>query len=307
MLHGPEGAAKSACQRLIKSLVDPSSTVLLRLKKKEEDIILQLAHNYLIYYDNVSELKEWISDLLCMAATGTSFSKRLLYFDEEEMVFELIRAIGFNGINLAANKADLLDRGLNIELEGIDETVIKTFEKEILPKFNSLKPQVLSCIFDIVSKVLKMEAEGGIGLNSRSRMADWEEYAEMISRCMGYKDMEFINAYRENRKTKTEVIIDETPVAEAIVNLMVLEKLEQVADGNGGGSWTQNLERELIWTGSPSQLLALLKPIASDDLKIDVYRNELWPKAPRILSRRLNQVKTSLKGSRNLHNQKPES
>jgi hypothetical protein len=298
MLHGPEGAAKSACQRLIKSLVDPSSTTLLRLKKKEEDLILKLAHNYLIYYDNVSEIPEWISDLLCMAATGTSFSKRMLYFDEEEVVFQLIRAIGFNGINLAASKADLLDRGLNIELEKIDETAILTFEKEILPRFDALKPKVLSYIFDIISKVLKLEAEGGIKLESRTRMADWEEYAEMISRCMGYEPMEFINAYKENRKTKSEVIIDETPVAEAVVSLMVLERLQMIANGNGGGTWWQEGldEQELIWTGSPSQLLGLLNPIAADELKIDIQRNDLWPKAPHILTRRLKQVKSSLEG-----------
>lgn len=42
MLHGQEGAAKSACEKLIKILVDPSSTLLLRLKRKEDDLILQL-------------------------------------------------------------------------------------------------------------------------------------------------------------------------------------------------------------------------------------------------------------------------
>ena len=231
-----------------------------------------------------------------MAATGTSFAKRVLYFDEDEIIFQLIRAVGFNGINLAAEKADLLDRGLNIELEGLDITEIKRFEKEILPKFNRIKPQVLSYIFDIVSKVLRMEAVGGINLDSRTRMADWEEYAEMIARAMGYKEMEFINAYRQNRQKKLEVIIDETPIAQAIVNLMVYDKLSKVANGNGSGDWSEGLSKELVWTGTPSQLLGLLKPIAADDLKIDIARNELWPKAPHILSRRLNQVKSSLKG-----------
>jgi hypothetical protein len=128
MLHGPEGAAKSACQKIIKRLADPSSTSLLKLRQREDDLILQFADNYLIYYDNVSQIPEWISDLFCMIATGTSFSKRMLYFDDQEMVFELIRPIGFNGINLAASKADLLDRGLNIELEEIGENQIKLFE-----------------------------------------------------------------------------------------------------------------------------------------------------------------------------------
>ncbi len=96
------GLAKSACQLLIKWLVDPTSTRLLKLRMKEDDLILQLAHNYLVYYDNLADIPEWISDLFCQAATGTSFSKRMLYSDDQEIVFELTRAIGFNGINLGS-------------------------------------------------------------------------------------------------------------------------------------------------------------------------------------------------------------
>ena len=102
MLHGPEGAAKSACQLLIKWLIDPTSTRLLKLRMKEDDLILQLAHNYVVYFDNLSDIPEWISDLFCQAATGTSFSKRMLYSDDQEIVFELTRPIGFNGINLGS-------------------------------------------------------------------------------------------------------------------------------------------------------------------------------------------------------------
>ena len=142
----------------------------------------------------------------------------MLYFDAREMVFELIRPIGFNGISLAANRTDLLDRGLNIELEGISEIKIKLFDKEIIPEFERLKPFVLSYIFDTVSKVLAFEYETGgkgLGLKSRSRMADWEEFAEIIVRCIGFKPFQLLDAYRTNREKKTEVILEESPVAQA--------------------------------------------------------------------------------------------
>lgn len=298
MLHGSENAAKSTCQLLIKWLVDPTSTRLLKLRKKEDDLIIQLAHNYLVYYDNVSEIPSWISDLFCMVATGASFSKRMLYFDDQEIVFELTRPIGFNGINLAANKADILDRGLNIELEGIDETRQKSLEKEILPEFDRLKPYVLSYIFDIISKVLafEYETEGkGLELRSRSRMADWEEYGEIIARCMGFEPFQFLDAYRTNREKKTEVIMESSPIMQAIVKLMVEDKLKAVANGNGSGSYTKGFNRELVWDGSFGQLFTVLKPIAADELNIDVRQNELWPKAPNVLSRRIARISSSLK------------
>ena len=297
MLHGPEGAAKSACQKIIKRLVDPTSTSLLKLRQREDDLILQFADNYLIYYDNVSQIPEWISDLFCMIATGTSFSKRMLYFDDQEMVFELIRPIGFNGINLAASKPDLLDRGLNVELDEICENQIKLFEREIIPQFDKLKPYLLSYIFDMISKVLafEYETEGkGLQLASRTRMADWEEYGEIIARCMGLEPFRFLDAYRANREKKIEVILEESPIAQAVVKLMVEEKLMEVANGNGSGSWIRGFNQELIWRGSPSQFLAALKPIANYDLSIDTNNKQLWPKAPNVLMRRMAKIRKSL-------------
>jgi hypothetical protein len=175
---------------------DIDATIYDEIKNRENNIVYgdrsseyveKVSMTMTDYVDIINELKKLALKHLKMEDKKKAFENEYeskLKTKEREMVFELIRAIGFNGINLAANKADLLDRGLNLELEGIDEKKIKMFEKEILPKFNTIKPQVLSYIFDIVSKVLKMEAEGGIGLESRSRMADWEEYTEMISRCM---------------------------------------------------------------------------------------------------------------------------
>lgn len=188
----------------------------------------------------------------------------MLYFDDQEIVFELTRPIGFNGINLAANKADILDRGLNIELEEINENQIKLFEREIIPEFDRLKPYLLSYIFDIISKVLIFEYETeskGLELRSRSRMADWEEYGEIIARSVGLEPFQFLDAYRANREKKTEIIMEESPVAQAIVKLMVEDKLREVANGNGSGSRTQGFNQELIWTDSSSQLYAVLKPI----------------------------------------------
>ena len=51
-------------------------------------------------------------------------------------------AIGFNGINLAATKADLLDRGLIIQTETIPNGNRRR-RKAIWNKFYSIRPQLL--------------------------------------------------------------------------------------------------------------------------------------------------------------------
>jgi hypothetical protein len=104
ILHGEQGAAKTALEELIRSVVDPSSAATLTFPGTIEELIQQLSHNYLAYYDNVSTISDWISDQLCRAVTGSGFSKRELYSNDSDIIYNFKRAIGFNGINLVASK-----------------------------------------------------------------------------------------------------------------------------------------------------------------------------------------------------------
>ena len=105
MVHGEQGSAKSMLQELIKMLVDPDIVKTFSFPKDLAELVQQLSHNALVYYDNLSRIPGWISDLLCRATTGSGFSKRSLYTNDEDLVYSLMRAIGFNGINLAADES----------------------------------------------------------------------------------------------------------------------------------------------------------------------------------------------------------
>jgi hypothetical protein len=89
---------------------------------------------------NVSNIGDWISDQLCRAVTGGGFSKRELYTDDDDIIYNFKRCIGFNGINLAATKLDLLDRGLIIKLERILEERMRKI-KDVWNDFEKLRPQ----------------------------------------------------------------------------------------------------------------------------------------------------------------------
>ena len=140
MLHGEQGSAKTTLQELIKMLVDPSIVKTLTFPRDINELVQQLSHNYIAYYDNISIIKEQISDALCRAVTGSGFSKRQLYTDDDDIIYNFIRCIGFNGINLAATKADLLDRGIIIQLERILKENRRKIE-DIWKDFEILRPQ----------------------------------------------------------------------------------------------------------------------------------------------------------------------
>ena len=190
MLHGEQGSAKTTLEELIKMLMDPSVVKTFAFPKDINEFIQQLAHNYVTFYDNISTIRDWVSDLLCRAVTGSGFSKRVLYTDDDDFIYSLKRCVGFNGINLGATKADLLDRGLIIQLERVAKEKWRKIE-DIWKEFEEIRPQLLGYILDILVKVLAWRKTRTLRL-TLSRMADWTEYGEIISRCTGHKEKNFL-------------------------------------------------------------------------------------------------------------------
>jgi hypothetical protein len=76
MLHGEPKAAKTTAQELIRSLVDPSPAKTFSLTKNRVQLAQLMMHNYICYFDNISDISDEISDALCRAVTGEAFSKR---------------------------------------------------------------------------------------------------------------------------------------------------------------------------------------------------------------------------------------
>jgi hypothetical protein len=195
-----------------------------------------------------------------------------LYTDDDDVIYNFKRCIGFNGINLGATKADLLDRGLIIQLERISKEKRRKLS-DIWNDFEKIKPQLLGYIFDILVKVLQVKKNGGIKLNGQPRMADFAEIAEIISRSMRNRNNKFLEAYYKNIGLQTEQALEASPVASCIIKFM---------------------DSRIEWKGTATELLNELQEVA-EALKISTNNNRLWANAPNSLSRRLNEVKTNLR------------
>ena len=77
-----------------------------------------------------------------------------------------------------------------------------------------LQPQLLGYICDILVKVRKWKEQGRpLNLKGLSRMADWTEYGEIVSRCMGNEDEKFLNAYYKNIDLQIEEVLESSPLA----------------------------------------------------------------------------------------------
>jgi hypothetical protein len=218
-LHGEEGAAKTTLQELIKMLVDPSPMKTSSFLRDTNEFVQQLAHNYVMAYDNISIIRDWISDLLCRVVTGSGFSKRELFTTDDDFIYTIMRCIMLNGITIAATKADLLDRSLIIQLEEIKKSKRRKV-KDIWRDFDEIKAPLLGYIFDILVKVMLWKKENdSLGIQL-SRMADWTEYSEIIARCMNHKENELIKAYNENEGLQLDEVLNSNPVAIVVIKYM---------------------------------------------------------------------------------------
>ena len=212
MPHGHQGGAKSWLLESIRMIVDPSVLKTLSFPRDVNELIQQLSHNHVAYYDNISKLEEWSSDELCRAVTGSGSSKRKLWTDDDDIIYNFKRCVGFNGINMAATKADLLDRGLNIHVKRIEDKDYRT-PQDIDREFEEIRPQLLGCIMDILVKVLKWKQEGRKLNLKLKRMAEFTEYGEIISQCMGNPEGAIAEAYQTNINSQIEEIIESSQVA----------------------------------------------------------------------------------------------
>jgi hypothetical protein len=266
MLYGEQGSAKSTLQELIKMLVDPRLITTLSFPRNIAELVQVLSHNYVAYFNNISSIDNWISDELCRAVTGSGFSKRMLFTDDEDVVYNFKRCIGFNGINLAATRPDLLDRGIILLLERISKIEQKE-EGEIKSKFESIKPKVLGYLVKVINGTVQ-----SIELKEKSRLSDFERYAEAISRSMHYEENKFIDAYNKNRELQTQQVLETSVVAPILAEFM---------------------ESKKQWEGTASELLVGLDLIAIN--KGLSTKIKFWPKTASSLSRRLNEIRTNLR------------
>ena len=272
VFHGSKGAAKTTAIEMLKRIVDPSTGRPSTLPRNIDDFALQASKNYLLTYDNLTKITPTQSDLLCQVVTGGSITKRELYTDNELITTNFQGCVALNGIDLVATRADLLDRSVVFMLERIEEENRKS-KQELEAKFKEVLPEILSGIFDVVSKAINIH--GTISFRALPRMADFCKWGVSVTSALGYNMSEFQAAYRENICKNQKSAIENNLLAISICILM--EKIQKGEE----------------WQGLASDLYKKLELI----LMGENYRlNSTFPSAPNKLLAKINEVRSDLEG-----------
>jgi hypothetical protein len=247
-------------------LIDPNSSSLRSEPRDARDLIIAATNSWVLSFDNLSHLPVWFSDALCRLATGGGFSTRELYTDSEEVLFDAVRPVILNGIEELATRGDLLDRALILYLPQIPNEKRRR-EADFWKDFEQARPQLLGALLAAVSAGLRNLPT--ISLKESPRMADFAAWAAAAEPAFGVKGISFAQAYKGNRESANDLVLESSHVAEAVKNL--------VEDGP--------------FRGSATELLAAINPKVSEEQR----REKSWPKDGRGLSNRLRRLAPNLR------------
>jgi hypothetical protein len=273
MMYGCKGTWKSTSQTFIRGIFDPSSVPLLGFPRDENALTQQLEHHWMPIYDNISTTPKWFNDALCRAVTGTGQETRALYTDDDVIIRNFKRCIMLNGINLPAEKGDLLDR--TILYETIPDADARKTEKELKAAYEQARPAILGGFLDTLSKALKIKETVK---PTKFRLADFSCWGCALSEALGHQQTEFIEASEDNLRSQNEEAAHASPVASAFVAYC-----------------SKNLEEHDInnpYIDTPTNIFHEVE--ATAQIMLISTKTNGWPRGPQPFTRKLSEVRDAI-------------
>jgi hypothetical protein len=195
LISAGRGSGKSTLTKNIRKLIDPSIVGVSALQSEGDNLITTLTNSYLVAFDNTRTLTQKESDLLCIATTGGTYSKRTSYSTNDLSVYNLHNTIVINGIDILPSESDFAERCLLLSLKPID-TKHRVLETEFEKNFQKDLPIILGKIFSTISKAISIIPS--LRPEELSRMSD--SYIEMlaIAQALGIDEEQFNDIYFDN-------------------------------------------------------------------------------------------------------------
>nr|WP_246580884.1 DNA-primase RepB domain-containing protein [Deinococcus aestuarii] len=265
-LSGEQGTGKSTASTILRNLIDPHKADRRRAPREERDLYIAAHNSYVLAFENLSNISDWLSDAFCVLSTGGVYTARKLYTDDEEVLLEAVRPVIVNGIPDLLTRPDLADRALSVMLERIPPERRLT-ERELWDTFWAIQPRVLGALCTVLSHALGHLDE--VKLVGTPRLADFARLITAAEPALSWEEGTFMAEYSRMRNDAVVSVLEGDSVAEAVCALV---------DAKGE------------WRGTVKSLLEVLTSIAFGDTR----PHKLWPTSPRHLGSALRRLAPAL-------------
>jgi hypothetical protein len=268
-VHGEHGSAKSTLCRFARKIVDPNTSPLRADYREPRDLLICANSGWIVALDNLSVIKDWLSDCFCRLSTGGGFSTRTLYENDEETIFDAKRPLILNCIEEVVNRSDLLDRCVLLNLPRIDGDKVKRIPEATLEReFDDALPSILGGLLTAVSAAMRNQDQ--VQLPELPRMADFAIWATAAESALGLEKGKFMEAYTANRAAGNETAIEASPVGKVLIDFV---------------------QARGTWTGTATELLSELESRVSEKTR----ELKSWPRSARTLGGTVKRLAPNLR------------
>jgi hypothetical protein len=285
LLRGEQGSSKSTTARLLRSLIDPNGSPLRAEPRDPRDLMIAADKGWIVVLDNVSRVKPWLSDALCLLSTGGGLSTRTLYTDGDETVLDAKRPVIVTSIEQVATRDDLLDRSLPVELLPIRAEERRS-ELELDADFDAARPALLGALLDALSTGIA--ERGTIRPGRLHRLADFELRVLEAEPALPWPPGAFPQVYDDARRGALASTLD-GPLA-----ITLLAWMRDRAEWRGTA--TELLEHLLEQYQSPQRSVPAIPHASARAGRRERWPpSSEWPRTPRRLSGMLRRLKPALR------------
>lgn len=266
-LTGEGGTAKTSTARLLRCLIDPHLAKVRRPPQNERDLFVGASKTSVLVYDNLSSIPDWLSDALCVVATGGAYTARQLHTDGDEVIFSICLPVMITSVGEVIARSDLASRAITVSLSAIPDLERKS-EAELDRLIEAARPRILGALLDAASHGLREFPN--IEFERLPRLAGFIQWAQA---CEGafWRKGSIHAAFEKNSADAADGVLEADSVALALMGFLA---------ANGGA-----------WRGKGEQLLSHLTAWAPPDAS----REKSWPRDPTRLSSRLTLAAPSLR------------
>lgn len=233
VLTGEQGSSKSFLCRVLRQLIDPSEVEVTAAPKEVRDLIIAATNSFVVALDNISTIRQWLSDFLCSTSTGAAYRERKYHTNNgEEELFKAKRPIVLNGIDFAM-KDDLLSRSFLLTLPVINEQH-RQDEGALWAGIDKAMPCILGGVFDTLSAILRNLPNTKLAV--KPRMADAALWVSAAEPALGWGAGQFMQIYANNRNQSVEVALESDSFGVALRDHLITK-----SDGRWNVTWKELL------------------------------------------------------------------
>jgi len=262
LIEGPQGTGKTTLAKMLKSFIDPDHKGAISYNDNLNEMAQMIDHHSIPYFDNVTSITRKVSDLICTAYSSGSYTKKKLYTDDSDFIFDLSGNAIFSSLRLLKPKSDFLDRCYKIEFEKTESSYRS--KQQFSEKLEAVEARLFGAVLDVVSATMKKVGE--IQPTGKYRTVDFDRYATAAAEVMGYGAKFFLEARAYSERIKIQSITNSTPLIEAISNFLKSHNNH--------------------YSGYMGKLLQQLPKFTSSPHEIPTHAN--------VLARRINEIKSEL-------------